>query len=92
MRAWWGRVVDEIVTWLIWRLVRFGGVHRYISTSCVDGAHDYCVAPTVTRDGRWQVLGPSHCSERDEPKNPAACKSCGQPCRCPICRRVGRDL
>lgn len=80
------RLVDRVVMFVLWRLMRFGGVHRYISTSCVDGNHGYCAEPTVTRDGRWQVLGPSYSSERDEPKNPARCKSCGAWCGCPICR------
>lgn len=59
------------------------GEHYYLSTACLHGHHSYCVAPTVIRDGDWEVVGPSYSSNRDEPKNPAQCKFC--PARC-ICR------
>lgn len=61
------------------------GTHNYLSTACLHGGdgHRYCVAPTVTRDGDWSVIGPSYSSARDEPKSPARCKFCSARCRCP---------
>lgn len=65
------------MTWLR-RFLR----HRYLSTACLHHQHDYCNAPTVTRDGEWEFLGPSYSSGRDAPKRPAECKFCSAPCRC----------
>jgi len=56
--------------------------HDYLSTACFHGEHDYCSAPTVSRDGPWSHIGPSYSSERDAPKAPAQCKFCKAPCRC----------
>jgi len=47
-------------------LLWFGFAHRYLSTGCLHGDHDYCSAPT----GR---VGAKH---------PQRCKFCTAPCRC----------
>lgn len=75
------------MTWLLRQLAFLAGRHRYLSTACLHGDHEYCVAPTVSRDGRWTSLGPSYSAARNEPKNPAECKFCDAPCRC-RCHRV----
>ena len=54
----------------------------YLSTTCLHGRCGYCEAPTVTRDGEWAVLGPSHGAERDASKHPAQCKGCRDQCKC----------
>ncbi len=56
--------------------------HRYLSTACLHGRHDYCAAPTVSRDGTWQTIGPSYSALLGEAKQAAACKFCGSRCRC----------
>jgi hypothetical protein len=56
--------------------------HVYLSTACLHGQHGYCRAPTVTRDGEWETVGPSYVSQRDEPKAPARCKFCPAECVC----------
>lgn len=45
--------------------------HRYLSTSCLHGHHDYCQAAT----------GSNGTTEWD--KTPASCKFCGSACTCP---------
>lgn len=57
--------------------------HRYLSTACLHGRHDYCNAPTVSRDGTWQAIGPSYSALLGEPKTAARCKFCSAPCECP---------
>lgn len=57
--------------------------HRYTSTACLHGRHDYCAAPTVSRDGTWQTVGPSYSALLGEAKTPASCKFCSAPCECP---------
>ncbi len=57
-------------------------MHEYVSTACLHGIHDYCAAPTVSRDGSWWRIGPSYSSELGAAKQPAQCKFCGAPCRC----------
>lgn len=69
------------MTWLRRLLLRWFG-HRYLSTACRHECHDYCAAPTVSRDGTWQTIGPSYSSRRDEPKKPAECKFCVARCIC----------
>jgi len=56
--------------------------HEYLSTACLHGFHDYCAAPRVSRDGSWQVIGPSYSAMPDEPKQPAQCKFCDATCSC----------
>jgi hypothetical protein len=68
-----------------WILTRLSPV--YLSTACLHGLHGYCVAPTVTRDGEWKVVGPSYSSNEGEPKKPAECKFCPADCIC-TCHRV----
>lgn len=77
-----------ILHWLARRVATFAGAHVYLSTACLHGRHDYCNAPTVTRDGQWAVLDPSYSSERDATKAPAACKFCKAPCICRCHNRV----
>jgi hypothetical protein len=57
--------------------------HHYLSTACLHGHHDYCAAPTVSREGGWQVIGPSYSSKPGEAKTPAQCKFCDARCICP---------
>lgn len=56
--------------------------HVYLSTACLHGQCDYCVAPVVSREGTWKVAGPSYSAELGAAKNPARCKFCSAPCRC----------
>lgn len=56
--------------------------HVYLSTACLHGEHGYCQAPTVTRDGEWEAVGPSYTSHRNAPKTPAQCKFCPARCVC----------
>jgi hypothetical protein len=52
------------------------GTHRYLSTSCLHGQHDYCKATTG----------------RVGPKTPAVCKFCDAPCICTVCHdQAGRS-
>lgn len=46
------------------------GRHFYISTSCLEGAHDHCRS-SVAADGNT--------------KTPGTCKLCSAVCSCPIC-------
>jgi hypothetical protein len=57
-------------------------IHEYFSTACIHEEHDYCIAPKVTREGKWETLGPSYCSIENEPKKPAQCKFCDSYCIC----------
>jgi hypothetical protein len=59
------------------------GEHVYLSTACLHGMHGYCQAPTVTRDGGWETVGPSYSTLRDAAKEPARCKFCPARCVCP---------
>lgn len=68
--------------WLVRLLTYWRSKHYYISTGCLHGDHDYCTEPVVTRDGKWERLGPSYSSDLGEPKQPATCKFCDVPCRC----------
>lgn len=63
--------------------------HIYLSTACLHGEHGYCVAPTVTRNGRWSTIGPSYSANPGDPKRPATCKFCNADCIC-FCHHDGR--
>jgi hypothetical protein len=78
-----------MIVWLLKLLSLRHGTHYYLSTACLHGGdgHGYCNAPTVTRDGEWEAVGPSYSSNQDEPKRPAECKFCSAPCRC-RCHKV----
>lgn len=65
--------------------------HDYLSTACLHDFHDYCAAPTVSRDGTWAVLGPSYSTERDAPKQAAQCKFCSALCRCACHQDISPD-
>lgn len=69
-------MIDRLIAWL----AQLGG-HRYLSTACLHGDCAYCVAPTVTREGKWERLGPSYSADEGEAKTPATCKFCDAPCR-----------
>jgi hypothetical protein len=60
--------------------------HYYLSTACLHQLHSYCIAPVVSRDGTWQVIGPSYSAELGDDKKPAQCKFCAAQCICP-CHR-----
>lgn len=48
--------------------------HRYLSTACLHGEHDYCKATTRPDGGE---------------KKPATCKFCEAPCICSVCHGPG---
>lgn len=81
-------MIERFLDWVMSRLMLRRSVHYYISTACLHGDHEYCVAPSVSREGRWERLGPSYSSDRDEPKTPASCKFCEALCRCSCHRKV----
>ncbi len=57
--------------------------HHYLSTACLHQLHTYCDAPTVPREGEYQLAAPSYSAGPGDPKNPARCKFCGAKCICP---------
>jgi hypothetical protein len=63
--------------WLLGIVADLGvlaGVHVYISTACLHGAHETCQIDTFRYDGTYKVA--------------ATCKYCGSPCRCQDCHQV----
>lgn len=48
------------------------GTHEYWSTHCRHGNHEACSATELAAG---------------VPRRPAQCKTCGAPCRCPVCHR-----
>jgi hypothetical protein len=52
------------------------GIHVYLSTACLHGAHETCKVDTFRYDGTYKVA--------------ASCKSCGSPCMCPVCHMSPR--
>lgn len=52
---------------------QIGPTHEYLSTACLHGKHEHCKAK-VNLEG--------------DPKDPACCKWCAEPCVCE-CHRFG---
>lgn len=70
-------MIARAIGWLAVCLTRAAhrlGTHRYLSTSCLHGEHDYCQSNTG--------LGGA--------KKPSRCKFCGAVCCCRTCRHSDR--
>jgi hypothetical protein len=70
--------VVEILDLLGWQadVITPDGRHFYWSTHCRHGNHEACSAVEIAPG---------------VPRRPAECKTCGSPCRCPVCGHSAAD-